>query len=91
MGAWEQTGPRHYKLNHIGWAGYDTTNAPAGIGNPTGPSRIQEEVTLSPDGKRYSGTFILDAYDLSGNVVAHFIGTIKATRITVNTPISDLL
>jgi hypothetical protein len=91
LGVWEKTGRLTYKLNHMPWAGNDTTNAPSGIGNPSGAVQIIEEVTLSPDGKHYAGTFTLDAYDTSGNPVAHIVGLVAATRVTVNTKVSDLL
>jgi len=91
MGVWKKTGKSTYKLNHFAWLGNDTANAPSGVGNPTGPTRFFEEVTLSPDGKHYTGTFTLDAYDTSGNVVAHIVGLIAATRITLDTTVSDLL
>jgi hypothetical protein len=91
MGVWEKTGRLKYKVNHFAWAGNDTTNAPSGVGNPAGPTHIVEEVTLSPDGKHYTGTFSLDAYDTSGNATAHIIGVIRATRITIDTTVTDLL
>jgi hypothetical protein len=91
MGVWKKTGSLKYKVNHFAWAGNDTTNAPSGVGNPAGPTHIVEEVTLSPDGKHYTGTFTLDAYDTSGNVIAHIIGVIRATRITMDTTVTDLL
>jgi hypothetical protein len=91
LGVWEKRGKSTYKLNHMPWAGNDTTNAPSGIGNPQGAVQLVEEVTLSPDGKHYTGTFTLDAYDPSGNPTAHIIGVIRATRVTVNTKVSDLL
>jgi hypothetical protein len=91
MGIWEKTGKFNYKLNHLAWFANDTTNAPTGVGNPTGPTRVFEEVTLSPDGKHYTGTFTVDAYDLSGNLVAHVVGTIAATRVTIDTKVTDLL
>jgi hypothetical protein len=69
----------------------DTANAPSGVGNPTGPVRIIENVTLSPDGKHYSGTFILNAHDLSGNLIAHITGVLSGTRVTVNTTVPELL
>jgi len=90
MGVWEKTGKSTYKLNHFAWLANDTTNAPSGIGNPSGPTRIVEDVILGPDGNRYVGTFTLDAYDTSNNRVAHIIGVIKGARITVNTPESSL-
>jgi len=46
---------------------------------------------LSPDGNHYVGTFTLDAYDTDGKSTAHIIGVIKATRITVNTSVKDLM
>ena len=91
MGVWKRTGRFTYKLNHFAWLANDTANAPGGIGNPTGPTRILQQVTLSPDGKHYSGTFTLDAYDTSGTEVAHIVGVIAATRISINTTVPDLL
>jgi len=82
MDVWKRTGKSRYKLNHFAWGGNDTTNTPSGIGNPTGPTRIVEEVTLSPDGNHYVGTFTLDATDTSGTPMAHIIGVITATRVT---------
>jgi hypothetical protein len=91
MGVWKKMGKSMYKLNHFAWFANDTTNAPSGIGNPTGPTRIFEEVTLSPDKKHYTGTFTLDAYDTAGTQVAHIVGVIAATRITLHTTVPDLL
>ena len=91
MGVWKRTGRYTYKLNHFAWLANDTAGAPSGIGNPTGPTRFFEEVTLSPDGKHYTGTFTLDAYDTSGNLVVHIVGVLAATRITLDTAVPDLL
>src|ERR1035437_3883838 len=91
MGVWEKTGRSKYTVNHIGWGGYDTANAPAGIGNPSGPTRILEKIVLSPDGKHFVGTFTLDAHDTSGNLTAHIVGQMTGTRVTVKTAVSDLL
>ena len=90
MGVWEKTGRNRYRLNHFAWLANDTANAPSGVGNPTGPVQIVEDVILSPDGNHYAGTFVLDAYDASNVRVAHILGVIAATRITVNTPESSL-
>jgi hypothetical protein len=91
MGVWKKTGRNTYKLNHFAWMGNDTTNAPSGIGNPQGPTRFFEEITLSPDGKHYTGHFTLDAYDTNGTQVAHIIGVTNGTRITLDTTVGDLL
>lgn len=91
MGVWKKTGMNKYKLNHFAWLANDAANSPSGIGNPAGPTRFFEEITLSPDGNHYSGKFTLDAYDTSGTQVAHIVGVIAATRITVNTTVPDLL
>jgi len=91
MGVWEKTGKSSYKLNHFAWLANDTVNAPYGIGNPSGPTHIVEEVTLDPDGVHYSGSFTLTAYDASGHVAVVFTGAIAATRITLQTTVEDLL
>jgi hypothetical protein len=91
MGVWKKTGRLRYKVNHIAWGGNDAANAPGGIGNPAGPTRIVENFTLSPDGKSLTGTFTLDAYDPAGNQVAHIIGTMSGTRVTINTTVEELL
>lgn len=91
MGVWKRTGKNTYQLNHFAWLANDTANAPSGIGNPTGPTRILQQITLSPDRRRYSGTFTLDAYDTSGTQIVHIVGVIAATRITINTTVPDLL
>jgi len=84
LGVWEKAGPSMYKLNHfpLSW------NAD---GTLLGPANIREEITLSPDHNSYVGTFTLDQYDTSGNNLAHVAGQVKATRITVNTTITDVL
>ena len=91
LGVWKQTGRLSYFLNHLPWQGNDPSGGAGGIGNPEGGAQILEQVTLSPDGNRYSGTFALTAYDTAGNVEVSFTGTISATRITTGTKITDLL
>jgi len=90
LGVWDRTGKFTYYLNHIPWQGNDTTNAPSGIGNPMGGTQILERVTLNPDGRSYSGTFKLTAYDTSGNATVSFTGNVKATRVTPGTSIKEL-
>ena len=89
FGVWEKTGKFRYTLNHFG-TGNDTANAPSGIGNPSGPTHLVEDVMVSRDGKHYAGTFTLDAYDPSNTLVAHIVGVITATRITVHTSVSSI-
>ena len=91
LGVWSRTGRFTYYLNHFPWlGGSDTTNAPSGIGNPTGPTHLVESVTLSEDGNHYSGTFKLDAFDTSNNLTVSFTGVLSATRVTTSTTESQL-
>jgi hypothetical protein len=90
LGVWEALGQCKYKLNHFAWGGNDTTNAPGGIGKPLFATHVAEEVVLSPDGKSFSGTFTLDAYDTSFNSAGHVVGVIKGTRVTMSTTIEEL-
>jgi hypothetical protein len=90
LGVWEALGGCKYKLSHIAWAGNDTTNAPEGIGMPQGPTHIVEEVMLSEDGKSYTGTFTLTAYNTSFKSVQTIVGVIKGTRVTTSTTIEEL-
>lgn len=91
MGVWERTGDRTYFLNHIPWQGNDPSNAPSGIGNPLGGAQLLEQITLSSDGNRYSGTFSIVVYSTSGSPVLSLTGTLVATRITPHTPFGALL
>src|SRR5580692_1935877 len=91
MGIWKKVGPNQYQVNHFAWLGNDTTNAPSGIGNPTGPTRITEAVTVSADGNSLLGTFSLRATDTAGKTTAFIRGTITGTRITMETTIPELL
>src|SRR5579885_2957796 len=66
QGVWKKTGNRTYTLNHFAWGGNDTSGGTTGIGNPAGPTRLVENITLSADGNSFSGTFSLKATDPSG-------------------------
>jgi len=80
LGVWTKVGERKYKLNHFATA-WDPTGSTL-----IGPANIQEEVTLSADGCKFSGTFTIDQYTEAGNRLAHVVGDITGTRITVDTP-----
>lgn len=84
LGVWHKSGPSSYDLNHFG-----LSSDPGG--NLIGPAQIREQVTLDRKGNRYEGTFTIDQYDVSGNPLAHVSGRITATRITVETPVADVL
>jgi hypothetical protein len=84
LGVWKKVSPGHYKLNHfpISW---DQNSNFVGVAN------LREDLFLSRDGKSFTGTFTIDQYDQSGNTLAHLIGVVSATRITVDTPASSVL
>ena len=83
LGVWKNLGGSQYKLNHFALS--SDLN-----GNMIGPANIREQVTLGRGGNTYAGTFTIDQFDLSGNVLAHIAGEVTATRITVDTPPSGL-
>jgi hypothetical protein len=92
LGVWEQTGRSQYFLNHFPWYANEFPNATTnGIGEPQGPTQIQEWVNLGPDGDHFTGTFTLVAYDASNKVAASFTGTLTGTRVTTSTKEKDLV
>jgi len=107
MGVWKQTGHHTYKLNHwaLSWipdyqpgVTSSWSQIPGGIDEmfaAFGPTNIQETLTLSDDGKSYTGHFRLTQYvndgkknpitDVSGAPVAFVIvGSVSAKRVTVD-------
>ena len=86
LGVWQNIGGSTYKLNHyaISWDQGFSTTTPLGLAN------IRETVTLAKDGKSFSGTFILNQYDESGNTLATITGTVAGYRIDVTTNIKVL-
>jgi hypothetical protein len=81
---WKKLASGKYRLNHfpISW---DPNSNLVGVAN------LREEVTLRADGNTFTGTFTIDQYDQAGNKVVHIIGTVTATRLTVDTPASAVL
>ena len=75
VGVWEKTGARTYKLKHVTW-NFDLTGALIGSGV------FDERVKLNAEGNSYTGTIVLTFYDVSGDQVGEFSGTVEATRIT---------
>ena len=82
LGVWGQTGFLTFELNHFPIAFNSTTGAVANFIN------IREQVTLSPSGESFTGTFTEDIYDPKGNHVDHLGGTVIATRVTVDSTVS---
>jgi hypothetical protein len=79
MGVWEQTGPTSYKLNHFAY-NYDPTTSVL-----VGKVNIREQITLERVGNKYTGTFTIKGWDMSGNEIVNIAGTLEAARVTVNT------
>ena len=65
------------------WWGFDPVT-----GALDGYWRENQTLTVSQDRQSYDGTFLVRQYDLNGNRLAEFTGTIHADRLTVNTPLS---
>lgn len=84
LGAWQKSGASRYDLNH-----FALSSDPGG--NLIGPAQIREQITLDRSGDKYEGTFTIDQFDLLGNPLAHVGGRITATRITVDTPVAEVL
>jgi hypothetical protein len=82
LGVWERTGESTYALNHFA-LGWDS------LGNFIGPVQIKEKVTLSHNSDQFTGTFTIDQFNPTGNVLAHVQGQVTGTRITVDTPLGN--
>ena len=78
MGVWKQVGRSTFRLNHVALS-WDTSGL-----NFVGPASIKEQVTVDRTGNGYTGTFTIDQFDASGNVLAHITGEVTGRRITVN-------
>jgi hypothetical protein len=77
VGVWKHTGPRTFRLHHVGW-NFDAN------GNSLGTFTLKETNTVGHNGKSYQGTFRLTFYDVDGNIIEEVTGTQTARRITVN-------
>ena len=84
LGVWQKTGPSSYELNHFALSS-DLS------GNLVGPAQIREDITLNKKANQYEGTFTIDQYDVSGKLLVHIVGSVTATRITVDTPVGLVL
>jgi hypothetical protein len=79
MGTWKHTTGRTVELFHVGWT-------PGGI--PPAPTSVRFELrelnTASVDGNTFDGTYDQTFFDADGNLVFEDIGTIHATRLSVD-------
>jgi hypothetical protein len=82
MGVWGQTGFLSFELNHFA-LDYNSLS-----GALTNYINIRQQLTLSPSGESFTGTFTIDVYDTSENHVDHLAGNITATRVTVDTTVN---
>lgn len=78
-GVWERVGNGQYKMKHIGWV-FDAN------GSYFGRFDFAATITLTDHGDGFTGTYIADQEDLSGNIIPayHDEGTLRATRFTVD-------
>ena len=83
LGVWKHVGHSRYSLNHFAIT-WDPNS------NIVGPANVREHVLLSDDGKSFSGSFAIDQYDTSGNLLVHIQGDIRGSRISVETPASAI-
>lgn len=83
LGTWKRVGGV-YKLNHFALS-WNPNNTFLGIAN------IREDVSVSDDGKSFSGHFSLTQYDEAGTAIFHAEGNITGKRITIHTDVSDVL
>ena len=81
VGVWKQTSLRSVKLHHVGWL----FNPSTPTATATNTFTLDEEVTVAPDGKSYSGKFTFKIWNLDGTPTpVEVTGTMAATRITPN-------
>ena len=81
QGTWEPVGRFGVQQFHTWWS-FD-----AGTGVLDGYYRENQTLTVSQNGQSYDGTFRVRKYDLDGNRLDEFTGTVHADRLTVNTPL----
>jgi len=87
FGVWQELGERQYILNHYGIA-FDPTVDP---NTPQGFANIRENITISRDGKSFTGTFSISQYDSSGNLLVEIKGNLIGSRVTITTTEADLV
>jgi hypothetical protein len=74
QGTWKVAPDGTIQLFHVAWT-FDDTGALNGYWQET------QQNTLSADCSSYQGNFRIQYYDLSGNFLSQFSGTLTATRL----------
>jgi hypothetical protein len=75
MGTFKQMGGRTFKLFHVGWTPGDPTSV---------RFELRELNTVTGNQNSFDGTYDQKFFDASGNLVAEDMGTIHATRLSVD-------
>ena len=88
-GVWKQTGGRSVKLHHIGIIWGPDPKTPGNF-VVAATFTVDEENTVSADGKSYSGHFVFSQFDPSGNAGPVIKGTTAAKRVTFKTPSTEI-
>jgi hypothetical protein len=78
-GVWTRVEKGQYKIKHIGWV-FDAN------GSYFGRFDFVATLVLNDHGDGFTGTYVADQEDLSGNILPafHDEGTLKATRFKVD-------
>jgi hypothetical protein len=79
---------RYSSMYSSGAANYFPLGYNATTGALVNLFNFREQLTLSPSGDSFTGTFTLDVYDTKGNHVDHVGGNVTATRVTVDTKVT---
>jgi hypothetical protein len=84
LGVWEKSGSSSYELNHFALSFNPD-------GSFMGPAQIREQITLNRKADQYEGTFTIDQFDAEGHPLAHVTGRVTGKRVTVDTPVGEVL
>ena len=79
MGTWKQIGGRTVQLFHVGWTVGGIPGHPDSV-----RFELRELNTVSVDRNSFDGTYDQKFFDANGNLVAEDMGTIHATRLSVD-------
>ena len=83
MGVWQKSGPSSYQLNHFALS-FDTSSN-------SWVRADSQDVTLDKKADQPTPAFEDQSVRSFGNVIVEVVGNVTANRITVDTPIGDVL